>query len=88
MKALALALLLTPAFAADPLPATPVTIHATMSAREAYAAVAKILDVRIIPDAGYVHSADSKPDAAWIELHRKAVEALKAPVTLDLEAVT
>jgi hypothetical protein len=90
MKSLVLcALILAPAFAADdPLPATKVTIHATMSAREAYAAVAKILGVRIIPDAGYVHSADGKPDAAWVETHRNAVEALKAPVTLDLENAT
>lgn len=87
-----IACIYTPAFAGDPrhlLPNTPVTIHSTTSAYDAYFAVAKILGVEIWPSAVSVRAPDGKPDESTIEAQKRKIAELKnIQITLNLDNAT
>jgi hypothetical protein len=86
------AILGIPAFAGDPkqlLPATPVTIHGTMSAWDAYLVVGKSLGVNVKPDWMKVKTSDAKPDQSFVEAQLRRIAELKSiSVTLNLDKAT
>jgi len=84
--------LLATAFAADPqnvLPSTPVALHGTFSAWDAYQAVAKILGVKLFAPAVLVPAGSPKPDQDWHVAYKQQFAELRSTsITLNLENAT